>query len=61
MNNYERIKQMTVEEMAENIKCNALNECKFCRHSDTCLATAYQRRRCLDGIKQWLLKEVKDE
>jgi hypothetical protein len=60
MNNYEKIKQMTVEEMAENIKCNALNECKCCIHSDTCLATEYQRKRCLDGIKQWLLQEVEE-
>lgn len=60
MNNYEKIKQMTVEEIAENIKCNALNECKFCIHSDTCLATEYQRKRCLEGIKQWLLQEVEE-
>lgn len=60
MNNYEKIKQMTVEEMAENIRCNALNECECCIHPDTCLATQYQRKRCLDGIKQWLLQEVEE-
>ena len=60
MNNYEKIKQMTLEEIAKNIKCNALNECKFCIYSDTCLATVYQRKRCLDGIKQWLLQEVEE-
>ena len=61
MNNYEKIKNMTVDEMAGCIKSNMLNECKFCIYSNGCLATTYQRKSCLDGIKKWLLSEVEND
>lgn len=50
--NYEKIKNMSIDEMAywvgENfeITCDFCNECK----SD-----------CVKGFKQWLLEEYKDE
>ena len=55
MNNFERIKQMTVDEMADFIlEIEDLPECAF---FDDC--------RSLDGCKsckiQWLLEEYKDE
>lgn len=50
MNNYEKIKNMTVEEIPHWL---AKNVCNYC---------IYQKIKCndfkcSDGIKQWLLKE----
>ena len=50
MNNYERIKQMSVDEMAVVISSSCLN-CPY--NCDVgCTET-----NCHDGIKQWLLQE----
>ena len=55
MTNYEQIKNMSVEELAEifnrNYKCN---RCAFNSHPYICNAN------CLDGIKQYLESEVED-
>ena len=56
MNNYERIKKMTVEEMV-----------MFIRHASSCEAICKFYKSCLfergidcnEGIKQWLLEEYK--
>jgi hypothetical protein len=57
MNNFERIKQMTVDEMVQ-----------FVRHATSCedicsfyKSCSFERIDCNTGIKQWLLKEYKDE
>ena len=59
MNNYEKIKQMTVEEMAKWLDCIS-EEC-----SDMCVASydlsICNSQFCINNIKQWLLQEVKDE
>lgn len=52
MNNYERIKQMSVDEMAEFISDVTVN-CEYCRLSELCSVTA----SCLITYKQWLLQE----
>lgn len=55
MNNYEKIKQMTVEEMAEFLFNNAA--CGFCIYEfDEC----NEAIGCVEGIKQWLLQEVEE-
>ena len=59
MNYFEKIKQMTVDEMAEflskqdNFKCL----CAFYEDNNTCLD---MYKDCKDGIKQWLLQEVEE-
>ena len=59
MNNYEKIKQMTVEEMAVWLD-NVSDEC-----SDMCIASLddlimFYPSTCIENIKQWLLQEVEE-
>ena len=56
MNNFERIKQMTVDEMAECI--SETSTCGKCTLADLGLAC---HCKCFKGVKQWLLEEYKDE
>ena len=55
MTNYEKIKNMSVEEMAEWLQ-GGINECNCCsyRLSFGCPDT------CIYGIKQWLESEVEE-
>ena len=55
--NYEKIKNMNIDEMARMIKDEMMCQCRFCIYSKDCLGTDYQRTRCFDGIKQWLEQE----
>lgn len=60
MNNYERIKQMSVEDMAKILK-----EFK-CSHCLLGEMTCEKRNKgtqpdCIYSIKQWLLSEVEDD
>ena len=53
MNNYEKIKQMSVDEMAKQLL--SYMDCDFCpAKSKLCLF------RCHKNIKQWLLQEVEE-
>lgn len=56
MTNYERIKSMSVEEMAEEMPCPYLNdphgECKYGWHT--------QELTCKECAKQWLEREVSE-
>lgn len=55
MNNYEKIKQMKVDEMANFLSNRAA--CGFCIYEfDEC----NEAIRCVEGIKQWLLQEVEE-
>ena len=54
--NYEKIKQMTVDEMAECFSNTA--GCGFCVYEFTECNSAVG---CIQGITQWLLSEVEDE
>ena len=59
MNNFEKIKQMSVDEMAEFL-CkghNCKNLCAFYVDNNSC-ADIY--KDCQDGIKQKLLQEVEE-
>jgi hypothetical protein len=51
--NYERIKQMTVDEMAYWVDENFEIGCEFCGY--------YCKGDCVKGFKQWLLKEAENE
>ena len=52
MNNYERIKKMTVDEMAETLSETATN-CEFCRIKSLCNVDI----TCSEAYKQWLVTE----
>ena len=61
MNNYEKIKNMTLDEMAEWLCANTCNYCIYHNSNDKnnklplyrCLSTKY----CKYGVKQWLQAE----
>ena len=55
MTNYERIKNMSVEEMAEAL--DVLTPCEHCKYNHKC-GQGYPDRVCEQGIKQWLESEV---
>lgn len=58
MNNFEKIKQMTVEEMAEwldKVSEECSDMCNF--NFDTCRLDS----DCRANIKQWLLSEVEND
>jgi hypothetical protein len=54
MNNYEKIKQMTVEEMAEYF--SFISYCGCCPAKDTEKCNI----ECKGVFKQWLLQEVEE-
>lgn len=53
MTNYDKIKQMTIDEMIL-----FLNSCEFCTLWGT--ADCDCERNCSTGIKHWLLQEVEE-
>ncbi|MBR5216226.1 MAG: hypothetical protein IKV80_08410 [Bacteroidales bacterium] len=62
MTNYERIKEMTVEEMAEAIETlqDLRIECFMCLANDIYGKLCDNFTTCVDGIKAWLESEVKE-
>ena len=56
MTNYERIKSMTIDEMAEWLQ-DGINECDCCAYG---LKFACPDS-CIYGIKQWLEREVENK
>jgi hypothetical protein len=59
LTNYQKIKQMSIDEIAEWIKSNAKYECDFCK-GYACDNILLYSEKCVDGIKQWLLQEVEE-
>ena len=55
MNNYERIKNMTIDELAEFLSNNECEQC--CAFSDI-VCEGNPDSDCFIGIKQWLESEV---
>lgn len=55
MNNYKKIKSMTIEEMAEFLSNNECEQC--CVFSDI-VCEGNPNSDCFVGIKQWLEKEA---
>lgn len=55
MNNYEKIKQMTVEEMA--VYMDSFNVCNYCNIGfEECVRT--DTKPCIEANKKWLLQEA---
>lgn len=65
MNNYERIKQMTIGEMADLILDFTNDEytCGYCKFYEEYLTTGVECNtdKCIEGVVRWLLQEAKDE
>ena len=57
--NYDRIKSMSVEEMAEYLSDHW--SCIGCAFEKVCDDNLYRYISCHKNIKQWLLQEVSDE
>ena len=54
MNNYERIKNMNIDEVVEFLlDRNCCDSCKCNLDDNKCMAVG-----CCDGIKQWLQEEI---
>lgn len=56
MTNYDRIKQMSIEEMATmldnfHLDCSYCLACNFCNES-------FKDVKCIDTVKKWLEQEV---
>ena len=56
MTNFEKIKNMTVGEMAEWLQ-DGINECNCCTYGLNLACSD----NCIYGIKQWLESEVQEE
>lgn len=54
MNNFERIKQMTIDEMVNLLLNSCCDTCVCDIDENKCMAIG-----CEEGIKQWLESEVK--
>lgn len=55
--NYERIKNMTVEEMQDFLNDNFIFRCVICPYNEDCEKGA----GCCSGFKQWLQSESEEE
>jgi len=65
MNNFEKIKQMTVDEMAEFLDEKFLLSCGVCRYNDKGLEFCVNNncdcyKGKFEGLKQYLLQEVEE-
>ena len=58
--NYERIKNMSIEEITSQIYIYAHNTCRFCVYSQGWECTS-QLKTCVNGIRQWLENESEEE
>lgn len=63
--NFEKIKNMTVKEMAEELECfeDTYSRCDFCIHykNFNCTSEGLDGDDCVDGIKQWLQSESEEQ
>ena len=57
MTNYEKIKAMSVKEMAEFLDFNC--QCIICIHKDECKVDG--TFDCTEGTKKWLEKEAEED
>lgn len=56
LTNFQKIKNMTLDEMAEIIQLNVDYKCDFCK-GYACDEVPEYSEKCNDGIKQWLQEE----
>ena len=58
MTNYEKIKAMSVEEMAEFCDSCSCKRCIYYKEHELNFCDEYE---CIDGITQWLESEVEED
>lgn len=58
MTNYEKIKNMSVEEMAKMLLFKKFSCVPFCEECNNCNQYNFKLPHCEEGIKQWLNSEV---
>lgn len=56
--NYDRIKNMSVEEMADMLARRNLSCMPFCKECETCNQHTFKYPFCASGIKKWLESEA---
>lgn len=56
MTNYDRIKQMSIEEMATMLE-NSCFDCSYCLACNFC-NESFKDEKCSDIVKKWLEQEV---
>ena len=61
MNNYEKIKQMSLEDLAILLDEKSCNRCKFYYDNINDDKIKCDLRKCRCYIKQWLESEAKDD
>lgn len=54
MTNYDRIKDMSVGELADLLARRELSCMPFCEQCDTCNERTFGYPFCVEGIKKWL-------
>ena len=60
MNNFEKIKQMNIDEMAKFI-LNSASCSTYCKYIQEPIASCKKKNNCINGIKQWLEQESEEE
>ena len=60
MTNYEKIKSMSVNEMAEFLDDNFTFSCETCHHGDNCVVLEYSDE-CRKALKKWLKAESEED
>lgn len=58
--NYEHIKNMSVEEMADLLAKRNLSCMPFCKECENCNQNTFKYPLCVKGIEKWLESEVKE-
>lgn len=61
MTNYEKIKSMSKEKMADFMDSLSNNPCYYCELENNCQFAWHGRGECLKGTMLWLDKEYQDE
>ncbi len=56
--NYDRIRNMSVEEMAKLLAQRNFSCMRFCKNCESCNQNTFCYPFCIDGIKKWLESEV---
>lgn len=64
MTNYEKIKNMSVEDMTvffDNICDSILSDCSLCPAYNLCQTVDNQNNECIKNIKSWLESEADND
>lgn len=59
--NYDRIKDMSVDELADLLARRELSCMPFCKQCDICNERTFSYPFCVEGVKKWLESEVDDD